>query len=186
MMMARTVMVAMVAGAVGIGPALAQGYDTAIVQQLQEQGYREISTERTWLGRVRIVAEATDGRREIVINPNNGEVLRDAWLERTPEGGSSFAQTGGSGGGSGSSGATSVASTSGGSGSGSGGTTGTSSSSSTSTSSGGSSGGSSSGESGSSGGGSSGGSSGGTSGGSSGGSSGGGSFGGGFGGGFGG
>ena len=69
-MMARTVMVAMVAGAVGIGPALAQGYDTAIVQQLQEEGFRSISTERTWLGRVRIVAEAADGRREIVINPN--------------------------------------------------------------------------------------------------------------------
>lgn len=114
-MMARKVMAAFVVGAIGIGPALAQEYDTQIVQALQEQGYRDISTERTWLGRVRIVAETSDGRREIVLNPNNGEILRDSWLERRGDaGGTSLAQTGGSSGGGGSSSASvSVASTTG-------------------------------------------------------------------------
>jgi hypothetical protein len=45
---------------------------------------------------MRIVAENGDGQREIVINPNNGEVLRDLWMA---DGGSQDAG-GGSGNGS--------------------------------------------------------------------------------------
>ena len=79
-MMARKVMGALVAGAMGATPALADVYERTIVEQLQSEGFRSISTERTWLGRMRIVAENGDGQREIVINPNNGEVLRDLWM----------------------------------------------------------------------------------------------------------
>jgi hypothetical protein len=79
-MMARKVMGALVAGAMGTTPVMADVYERTIVEQLEAEGYRSISTERTWLGRMRIVAENGDGQREIVINPNNGEVLRDLWL----------------------------------------------------------------------------------------------------------
>lgn len=79
-MMARKVMGALVVGAMGTTPVLADVYERTIVEQLQAEGFRSISTERTWLGRMRIVAENGDGQREIVINPNNGEVLRDLWM----------------------------------------------------------------------------------------------------------
>jgi uncharacterized membrane protein YgcG len=71
---------ALVAGAMGTTPVLADVYERTIVEQLQAEGFSSISTERTWLGRMRIVAESAEGQREIVINPNNGEVLRDLWL----------------------------------------------------------------------------------------------------------
>lgn len=90
-MMARKVMGALVAGAMGTTPVLADVYERTIVEQLEAEGFRSISTERTWLGRMRIVAENGEGQREIVINPNNGEVLRDLWMA---EGG----DTGGGGG----------------------------------------------------------------------------------------
>lgn len=80
MMMARKVMGALVAGAMGTTPVLADVYESNVVQQLEAEGFSSISTERTWLGRMRIVAESGSGQREIIINPNNGEVLRDLWL----------------------------------------------------------------------------------------------------------
>lgn len=86
-MMARKVMGALVAGALGTSPALADGYESSVVQQLEAEGFRSISTERTWLGRTRITAESGLGQREIVINPNNGEVLRDLWLGERRDGG---------------------------------------------------------------------------------------------------
>ncbi len=86
MMMARKVMGALVAGAMGTTPVMADVYAQTIVEQLEAEGFRSISTERTWLGRMRIVAENGDGQREIVINPNNGEVLRDLWLAEGGDG----------------------------------------------------------------------------------------------------
>ena len=56
------------------GPASDQ-----IVKQLASQGYEKITISRTWLGRTRIVAEAPNRMREIVINPRTGEILRDFW-----------------------------------------------------------------------------------------------------------
>jgi hypothetical protein len=109
MMMARKVMGALVAGAMGTTPVMADVYAQTIVEQLEAEGFRSISTERTWLGRMRIVAENGDGQREIVINPNNGEVLRDLWLAEGGDGSSS--------GGNGTSGMSSVNRESGGSGS---------------------------------------------------------------------
>ncbi len=49
----------------------------AIVSQLQEQGYDAISVKRTWLGRLRVTAIRQEQRREIVVNPLTGEILRD-------------------------------------------------------------------------------------------------------------
>ncbi|MDP3261511.1 MAG: hypothetical protein U1E06_19135 [Tabrizicola sp.] len=67
------------------GPALAEDLVENILAQLKRQGYREIAASRTLLGRVRIVAKRRNGVREIILNPNNGEILRDLWL--TEDGG---------------------------------------------------------------------------------------------------
>lgn len=67
------------------GRAGAAGYADDVAAQLTKQGFRKISTTTTWLGRVRITAERKDGRREIVLNPRTGEILRDQWtLLRDP------------------------------------------------------------------------------------------------------
>lgn len=115
---------ALVVGAMGTTPVMADVYERTIVEQLEAEGYSSISTERTWLGRMRIIAENDRGQREIVINPNNGEVLRDLWMAES--GGQGAA--GGSGNGSSvmssvdrESGSSSSASSGGGSGGGGGG-----------------------------------------------------------------
>lgn len=61
------------------GPALAQDYVASVTSQLKKMGFRIVREERTLLGRFRIVATRRDGRREIIINPNSGEILRDLW-----------------------------------------------------------------------------------------------------------
>lgn len=60
-------------------PLLADRMRDEIVQQLQHQGYRQITISQTLLGRTRIVATGADRRREIIINPRTGEILRDFW-----------------------------------------------------------------------------------------------------------
>ncbi len=57
--------------------ALADPVSDGIVVQLREQGFRHITITRTWLGRVLILGYVDEGEREIVLNPNTGEVLRD-------------------------------------------------------------------------------------------------------------
>lgn len=54
-----------------------QSVQDQIVAQLQEQGYGRIVVSRTFLGRVRVTAERGDRKREIVVNPITGEILRD-------------------------------------------------------------------------------------------------------------
>lgn len=71
---------ALVVGAMGAAPAMADVFSERIVQQLEQQGFTSISTERTWLGRTRITAEGSAGQREIIVNPNTGEILRDLLL----------------------------------------------------------------------------------------------------------
>ena len=65
------------------GPALAQDYVSSVVSQLEAMGFGTIRQERTLLGRVRIIAVRGDGRREIIINPSSGEILRDLWTPVT-------------------------------------------------------------------------------------------------------
>lgn len=48
-----------------------------ILSELSSDGYREVRISRTWLGRMRFVAQAPDRRREIVVNPSTGAILRD-------------------------------------------------------------------------------------------------------------
>lgn len=61
----------------GTAPAFAQSFEESLVAQLREQGYASIVVSRTWLGRLRIDATMGEARREIVINPSTGEILRD-------------------------------------------------------------------------------------------------------------
>lgn len=66
-------------------PGFAQGYADTLLAELRREGYRDIVVSRTLLGRLRIQA-ARDGRlREIVLNPNSGEILRDLWLVEAQE-----------------------------------------------------------------------------------------------------
>ena len=61
-------------------PALADRTDDVrdyIVRELREDGYRDIRVSRTLLGRMRFTASRNDARREIVVNPRTGEIIRD-------------------------------------------------------------------------------------------------------------
>lgn len=58
-------------------PASAESVAETVARQLREQGYQKIETSYTWLGRLRVNAVQGEMRREIVINPNTGEILRD-------------------------------------------------------------------------------------------------------------
>ncbi len=80
-MMKPLTLVAMLAVAPLAQPAFAQTeIPQQIVTQLRDQGFREIRVSRTFLGRTRIVAENSEYRREIVINPSTGLILRDYWI----------------------------------------------------------------------------------------------------------
>jgi hypothetical protein len=57
-------------------------YEQDIVRQLQGMGFSRVEVSRTLLGRVRITAAGADGTREIILNPNTGEILRDLWLRQ--------------------------------------------------------------------------------------------------------
>jgi hypothetical protein len=48
-----------------------------VTASLRDQGFEVTLVHWTWLGRIRIIAVSDDIRREIVINPNTGEILRD-------------------------------------------------------------------------------------------------------------
>ena len=63
-------------------PAAAQTAADRIVAQLRGQGFDRIRVKRTLLGRVRILARGEDMRREIVLDPSTGAILRDYWTER--------------------------------------------------------------------------------------------------------
>ena len=59
------------------GPLMAEALDVALTRQLAAQGYEGIEVSYTLLGRLRIDARKGAARREIVINPTTGEILRD-------------------------------------------------------------------------------------------------------------
>ena len=64
----------------------AQTPQESVLTQLQAQGFDDFNINRTFLGRIRIVALSDDLRREIVFNPNTGEILRDFWEQRDGDG----------------------------------------------------------------------------------------------------
>lgn len=58
-------------------PAAAATVEERLIAGLKAQGYVILENGYTWLGRLRIVAETADYHREIVVNPETGEILRD-------------------------------------------------------------------------------------------------------------
>ena len=72
------------AGLLWGGIAHAQSTPEEIAAQLIAEGYTDVQIERTLLGRVRIVAIGADGRREIVIQPTTGAILRDRVKDNNP------------------------------------------------------------------------------------------------------
>ena len=54
--------------------------ESDIVRRLRADGYRQIQVTRTMLGRLRITAVGRGGTREIILNPQTGEVLRDVYI----------------------------------------------------------------------------------------------------------
>lgn len=69
-------------------------YTEVYTDFLVDQGFYHIRISRTFLGRIRLVAESSDMVREMIINPYTGEVLRDVIR---PLIGSVQASSGGSG-----------------------------------------------------------------------------------------
>ena len=62
--------------------ASAQTAEEQVIRQLKRQGYTHITLRRTLLGRTRIIATGPQGRREIVLNPSTGAILRD-YIDRS-------------------------------------------------------------------------------------------------------
>ena len=55
----------------------APDYAGQVVRQLADQGYRQIEVRRSLLGKVIVTGSRPGQQREIVIDPRNGELLRD-------------------------------------------------------------------------------------------------------------
>lgn len=64
---------------VSLLPVFASELVDNVSRQLHIQGFAGITASSTWLGRTRIVAQRFDGQREIVLDSNTGEILRDVW-----------------------------------------------------------------------------------------------------------
>ena len=80
-MLRRSLLIACLSLTPLAGVAQTQTIQDRIVQQLRDQGFDEIEVTRTWLGRVRILAEEDDTLREIILSPTTGAILRDYWVE---------------------------------------------------------------------------------------------------------
>lgn len=65
------------AGMPAAGLAASPDVAAQVGAQLQAQGYRQIETRRTLLGKVVVTARGHGHLREIVIDPRNGALLRD-------------------------------------------------------------------------------------------------------------
>ena len=72
-MLAGTALSALLPGT----PAWAQDVGEQISRQLRRMGYSDITLQRTLLGRLRITAIRGNRKREIIVNPVSGEILRD-------------------------------------------------------------------------------------------------------------
>lgn len=62
------------------GAAQALTFAERVERQLRAEGFENITISRTLLGRTRILALGPLGSREIIIDPRNGQVLRDFWV----------------------------------------------------------------------------------------------------------
>jgi hypothetical protein len=59
--------------------ASAQSVQDQIITQLTDQGFGNFEITRTFLGRIRVTTQSDQLQRELVFNPNTGEILRDYW-----------------------------------------------------------------------------------------------------------
>lgn len=59
------------------GDALADTFRDRVVEELTDDGFTQIRISRTLLGRTRFLATKPGARREIVMNPATGLILRD-------------------------------------------------------------------------------------------------------------
>ncbi len=67
-------LVVVLPGAAGAG---GPDYAKEVEKELSKEGYTHMTVGRTWLGRIHILAKSKTAVREIVVNPHNGEILRD-------------------------------------------------------------------------------------------------------------
>lgn len=83
-------------------PAVAATYQDDVERQLRREGFRITYQKRTWLGRIRFQATKGRMRREVVLDPSSGEILRDytedAGRDATDGASNAGAGTGSSGG----------------------------------------------------------------------------------------
>ena len=77
----------LVAAGVAAGPARADPVDD-ITAEIRDQGFTIVRVQRTLLGRVRIIGQSADYRREVVIDPTTGEIRRDLLIPRQGSGAS--------------------------------------------------------------------------------------------------
>jgi len=76
----RVFLAALIGSAMTATAAAARDRSDDILRELKRNGYRIEDVGRTFLGRVRILATRNGGRREIIVNPVTGEILRDLWI----------------------------------------------------------------------------------------------------------
>ncbi|MEP3199999.1 MAG: hypothetical protein ABJO57_19135 [Lentilitoribacter sp.] len=57
--------------------AYAATHEEELITHLQSQGFKLVEREATWLGRISLEFESDTHEREIILNPNNGAILRD-------------------------------------------------------------------------------------------------------------
>lgn len=76
----QTFFALLLGGLMAASPAFARSLAENIARQLSGQGFSNVQIEGTWLGRSRITGTRNGESREIVVNPNTGEILRDLWL----------------------------------------------------------------------------------------------------------
>jgi len=66
---------------------LAQSTEEQVIQNLRETGFTLVERKTSWLGRVILEFESETLEREIILNPVNGEIVRDysESIHETPE-----------------------------------------------------------------------------------------------------
>ena len=76
-MLFRLILILCLALAPGVASADGNDMRDRIVRELRDDGYDQIRIFRTFLGRLRFVAQDGRSRREIILNPSTGVILRD-------------------------------------------------------------------------------------------------------------
>jgi hypothetical protein len=60
-----------------VDKALAESVSDRVFASLKAQGYLVVQHDRTWLGRIWVLARNKTMQREVVFDPTSGEILRD-------------------------------------------------------------------------------------------------------------